>query len=271
MADDDQVAEVSEEIAPSETDWRAGLPEDLQQDASLQHIGSVEAMAKSYVNAQKMVGSDKVAIPGNWATDEDWEQVYTKLGRPTDPSEYELELGENANEDFTDWFRQAAHGAGLSPRQAQKLASQYEEFTGGIKTQTEASLEQHRSEVETELRKEYGKDFEDKMQTANDLVKEFDAPDLTEIVLQDGTLLGDNPDLVRFMVRMSDYISSEISEDGLAGRDSRPGVNDQDLQDQISTLTAKNSPYWEKHHPDHGRIVNQVLSLREQMNGEQGD
>jgi len=33
-------------------------------------------------------------------------------------------------------------------------------------------------------------------------------------------------------------------------------------------LTAKNSPYWEKHHPDHDRVVAEVLQLREQLYGE---
>ena len=103
------------------------------------------------------------------------------------------------------------------------------------------------------------------MARANELVREFDAPDLTEIRLSDGSLLGDNPELIRFMVRLSDYIAEQVSEDGLAGRDSRPGLSDQDIQARISDLTAKNSPYWEKHHPDHDRMVNEVLRLREQI------
>mgnify|MGYP003133283919 CR=1 FL=1 len=267
MSEQEQVAEVSEEIAPSD-DWRESLPQEISADPSIQHIGSVEAMAKSYINAQKMVGADKVAIPGNWATDEDWEQVYSKFGRPDQPSDYELELGDGSNEEFTNWFRDAAHSAGLSERQAQRLATQYEEFAGGQVEVSEASLEQHRSEVETSLRKEYGKDFDTKMETANQLLTEFDAPDLTEIRLADGTLLGDNPDLVKFMVSIADYIDTEISEDGLAGRESTPGITDQNLQDQIMGLTAKNSPYWEKQHPDHTRIVNQVLHLRGQLHGE---
>jgi hypothetical protein len=70
------------------------------------------------------------------------------------------------------------------------------------------------------------------------------------------------------MVNISDYVAEQISEDGLAGRDSRPGLSDEDLQSRMSEMTAKNSPYWERMHPDHDRVVNEVLRLREQLHGE---
>jgi hypothetical protein len=262
---EEQVAAAAEATTPSDgTDWRSSLSPELATNPSLQHIGSVEAMAKSYINAQKMVGAEKIAIPGSWATDEDWQQVYTKLGRPQKPEDYEL--GETEG-DFADWFKETAHVTGLTSQQAQKLAAAYEEYAGQAQTLDEAGLEARRAEIETELRQEYGRGYDDKMARANELLTQFEAPDLTEIQLADGSLLGDNPEIVRFMVRLSDYVAEQISEDGLAGRDSRPGLSDQDIQARISDLTAKNSPYWEKHHPDHDRMVNEVLRLREQIGG----
>jgi hypothetical protein len=264
---DEQVAEapVATGEAPSGSeDWLAALPPELSADPALQHIGSVEAMAKSYINAQKMVGAEKLAIPGNWATEEDWDLVYNKLGRPAEAGDYDLGDMEG---DMADWFRQAAHQSGLSDRQAAKLAEAYGEFAGQATVMSEEAMETHRENIEQELRQEYGGDFDDKMARANELLKEFDAPDLTEIQLADGSLLGDNPELVRLMVNISDYVAEQISEDGLAGRDSRPGLTDEDLQSRLTDMTAKNSPYWEKMHPDHDRVVNEVLRLREQIYG----
>ena len=37
-----------------------------------------------------MIGADKVAIPGKHATDDDWNVVYTKLGRPNEAKDYNL-------------------------------------------------------------------------------------------------------------------------------------------------------------------------------------
>jgi hypothetical protein len=263
---DEQVAEAAEATTPSDDDWRASLSPEITSDPSLQHIGSVEAMAKSYINAQKMVGADKVAVPGSWATDEDWAGVYNKLGRPEKPDGYEL--GDTASGDFADWFKGAAHTTGLSNRQAAQLAAAYEEFSGQTSALSDEQMEARRAEVETELRQELGGRYDDKMQRANEMLKEFDAPDLTEIKLADGGLLGDNPELVKFMLKLSDYVTEQVSEDGLAGRDSRPGISDTDLQSRISDLTGKGSPYWEKMHPDHERSVNEVLQLREQLFGD---
>jgi len=260
------VAPVETGEAPSD-DWKSSLPTELQSDPSLQHIGSVEGMAKSYINAQKMVGAEKLAIPGNWATDEDWDLVYNKLGRPQDPAEYEFNLGEDSNQEFTDWFRETAHKTGLSARQAAALADSYQEFAGSALQQTDTQLEENRQAVEAELRQEYGGDFQDKIDAAVTLLDEFDAPDLVDLRMQDGSSLGDNPDLVRLFVRVAEYINKEVSEDGLAGRDSRPGLSETDIQARISQLSQKGSPYWEKTHPDHDRTVNEVLRLREQLNG----
>ncbi len=264
---DEQVAEAPVETgqAPSgEADWLDTLPPELSADPSLQQIGSVEAMAKSFINAQKMVGAEKVAIPGNWATDEDWELVYNKLGRPQESGDYDL--GEMSG-DMADWFRDEAYKSGLTDRQASRLAKAYEEFSGQQVSMSEEAIEAHRNEIADELRKEYGGEFEAKLERANDLLREFEAPDLSDIQLADGTLLGDNAELTRFIVRLSDYVAEQMSEDQLAGRDSRPGISESDLQARISEMTAKNSPYWEKMHPDHDRIVNEVFRLREQLHG----
>jgi hypothetical protein len=39
-----------------------------------------------------MIGSDKIPVPNKYATDEDWQAVYSKLGRPESPDAYEFNL-----------------------------------------------------------------------------------------------------------------------------------------------------------------------------------
>ena len=264
---EEQGAEAAEEATTPSDDWKSSLDPTYASDPSLQHIGSFDALAKSYINAQKMVGAEKVAIPGSWATEEDWNGIYNKLGRPEAPDKYELELGENADADFSDWFKNTAHGVGLSTQQAQKLAAAYGEYTGNAQQVTDEQIESRRAEVETELRKELGNNYDDKLQSANAMLQELEAPDLTEIALADGSLLGDNPDLIKLMVRVNEYVKEQVGEDALAGRESRPDVSDEDLQNRISELTQSDSPYWVKMHPDHDRVVAEALRLREQLNG----
>ena len=267
---EEQVAEVAQAETPSEgEDWRSMISEDLRGDASLQHIGSIDAMAKSYINAQKMVGADKIAIPGNWGTDEDWGLVYNKLGRPDTPEAYELELSEDAS-GFDDWYRQTAHKIGLNNRQAAALAAEYEEFAQANlqpRQMSDADYAAYEEQVTTQLREDLGNNWEDRLSLANDMLAEFDAPQLSEVQLSDGTLLGDNPEMIKFFVSVAEAVVDATGEDGFAGRDSRPSVSDTELQDRISQLTQQNGPYWQKEHPDHDRIVDEVFRLREVLHG----
>ena len=84
---EEQVAEVAETaVAPSEqavvTDWKQELPDDLRDHPSIANMQDVTSLAKSMVHAQSLVGADKIAVPGKWADEQDWNQVYDKLGSP---------------------------------------------------------------------------------------------------------------------------------------------------------------------------------------------
>ena len=87
---EEQVSQPSVSETPVETSWRDSLSDDIKGDASLENINDINSLAKGYVHAQRMVGADKIALPGKYATEDDWQQVYTKLGRPDSPENYEL-------------------------------------------------------------------------------------------------------------------------------------------------------------------------------------
>ena len=64
------------------------IPEEYKEEKALQNFTNMKDFVKSYVNAQRLVGANKVAIPNKMATEEDWEEVYKKLGRPDKPEGY---------------------------------------------------------------------------------------------------------------------------------------------------------------------------------------
>jgi len=267
---EEQVAEAPVDTgqAPSEAaafDFRQHIDEGLRDDPSLSSYKDINGMAKSLINAQKMVGADKVAIPGTWGTDQDWGQVYDKLGRPTEPGAYEFEVGENIPETSMEWFREVAHEVGLNNAQAQQLLESYSGHLGASTTITNEALEQHRVQVETDLKKEWGDEFGRKMAAANDVVDNFTEGldvDLREMVMADGTLLGDDPKIMRMFANVADFISERLGEDQFSGRDNEPGLTNADIQKQINELTRPGSPYWDKQHPEHDNTVNETLRLR---------
>ncbi len=267
--------EGSGESAPA--DWKAGLSEELQRDPSIAHIPDVETMAKSYVNAQRMVGADKIAIPGNHGTDEEWDQVYTKLGRPDAPEGYELEMnnvpdGMAANPELIGWFQNTAHKVGLTPKQAQTLADEYNVMAGQAEqSPDDAAIEAEAREQEgiRELQREYGKAFDNKVNIAKAVLQEHGGDGLLELTLSDGRPLGSHPDLVRTFANIGDMMRSRLGEDSIKAPKSDGSITPDDAQRELAKIEAPGGPYWDRNHPGHSAAVADALRLREFVHGDE--
>ena len=270
---EEQVAEVVADAAVAQSvpdDWRSMIPEEIRDHKSLAHFTDVGAMAKSLVNAQSMIGADKVAIPGKHATDEDWGEVWRKLGRPDSPDGYELvnEMPEGIeqNDDMLNWFRTTAHEIGMTPSQAQKMLGKYNQFLGTQIGADEGQVEQLRETTEIELKKEYGAAYADRITNGNAVMQEFGGEGLTELQMADGRLLGDHPDIIKMMVNVSEFINSKIGEDVLAGNKSSGGLTPDDAKAKLSDIRAPGSPYWDQRHPEHQFYVQEGLRYQEMLN-----
>lgn len=267
MADETtQVAEPVAEAAPAPSDdWKASLPDDLRDDKSIATIQDIPNLVRSFKNAQSMIGADKVVLPGKYATDEDYNEFYSKTGRPDTPDGYELEMGENPNEEMGNWFRETAHQFGLNGKQAQGLLTAYnalEQNQAQAQTENYQELQQA---VSKELKKEYGDAFDDRLALGNGLVNEFGGgKELSELQLADGTRLGDSPAFIRFAVKAGEYIREKVSEDAFEGIEKTGvGMSPSEAQSQLVSLEAPNSPLWDNKHPQHDWAVKERNRLYE--------
>jgi hypothetical protein len=267
VSDEEQVAEVSEEVAPS-GDWKDNLPEEIKGHSALGPINDVENLAKAYVNASSMIGRDKIPLPGDHASADDWAEVFDRLGRPESADAYQLDAGEEANDELVGWFKSTAHDIGLNNQQAQQLVSAYNEMVGA---QAEAGpdLEMVRDQVSADLRKEYGPAFDDRMALANGLVQNFGGEEMTEIELADGTLLGDNPGFIKAMVAVGEYIRDKVSEDDFAGIEkSDLSMTPAEINEKIRVIEAPDSPLWSNAHPQHTAMMQERNRLYEMLYGD---
>ena len=81
--------------------------------------------------------------------------------------------------------------------------------------------------------------------------------------LQDGTRIGDHPEIIKGLQRLQDM----MSEDKILGTESENVDTVKDIESEISALSNdKNGPYWNRSHPDHDKVVQQVYTLREMLN-----
>ena len=238
------------------------LPEDLRMVPSLRNFTDPAALAKSYVHAQRMIGADKIPLPGKTATDEDWANVWAKLGRPQAPSEYELNF-ENPvfAENELESFKKSAFEAGLNNRQVERMAKFLEETVSGANSSRSEIAEKAVYEAEQELRQEFGQAFEQRMALAYNAAKQLlgDADMLDEVQLADGRMLGDHPQVVRMFAKLAE----QIGEDKLLGETSELIMTPQEAGQRIAEMTRRDSPYWDKLHPEHDTYVDEVLRLRD--------
>ena len=275
---DEQVAEAPAEAgqAPSgegaetqaETTWRDSLSDDIRDHASLTTIQDVDNLARSYVHAQSMVGADKIPIPGKWADNDDWSEVYSRLGRPDTSKGYEFELPEGHDENLVGWFADQAHAIGLNNRQANSLIKAWNEMSGERVEAENVDTNANRAQIVADMRKEFGNAFDDKIALGNGLIENFGDEGLPEIVLADGTPLTDHPAFIRTLINAADYIHQNISEDAVVGNKDNISMTPQEAQDKVNELMRPDSPYWDRGHPMHEQTVREVQELMQDIHPE---
>ena len=256
-------AEVQQE--KQETNFKDLIPKDFQEEKSLQNFNNMEDFVKSYLSAQRLVGANKVAIPNKMATDDDWQEVFDKLGRPKSPDDYKYDFKENEiDQTQLKNFNETAHRLGLLPKQAERLIKFYQEMNGESEQAKLVTAEAKQVEVESLLKKEFGPEYNKRLDQAKKLAIDTLGSDiLNQTILKNGSRLGDNPDVIKAFSMLAD----KLSEDEIIKGDGTGYMTASELEKEISELTEDGSPYWSKAHPNHKKAVEQVLKLREQLNG----
>ena len=248
--------------------WKDSISEEYRVDPNIEKFTEIDALAKSYINATKMIGQDKVAIPNNNSTDDQWNEVYAKLGRPESADKYALDVKSevvNLDEGAIKSFAEQSHKLGLNNKQAQGILEFYKNNMEGSAQQAKIDTETAQSQAEQELRQEWGRDFEGKVKQAGALAKANINPEVLDMTLSNGTRLGDHPEIIKGFAK----IAGMMSEDKIVATESENVNTIADIESEISAITNDtNGPYWNKQHPDHDKLVQQVYTLREMLNAD---
>ena len=249
------------QAAPEQTgSWLDGLEEEYKSNPLINKWESLNDFAKTHLNAQKLIGADKIAIPGKAATDEEWQSVYQRLGAPEDPQQYSLERADVFDENTFEAFRNTAYEVGLSNKQAEKISNYFENQVREGQEVLAQRAEEARFNGEQELRQEFGQNFEKKLAQAQSAARTVigDTEVFDEIQLADGRKLGDHPAIIRTFSRMAEM----LGEDGLVGEPTEVVMSSQDAQKLIQEHMQPNTPFTVAGHPGHDAAVAEVLRLR---------
>ena len=225
-----------------------------------------------------MIGYDKIAVPNENSSIEQWNDTWSKLGRPSEPSKYELNIrdslpeGMEPDENLAGAFKEKAHAIGLNTKQAQEIVSWVNEMQGQV---PDAGAEFEKNAVALEeqskitLQKEFGKAFDDKVNIAKSVLREYGGEGLLDLQLADGTQLSNNPFLVKTFANIGDFMKTRLGEDTLKGSKSQSGaMTPNEAQIELDKVMVKNGPYWNRDDPGHQQAVARAYQLNGCIAGE---
>mgnify|MGYP001287459201 CR=1 FL=1 len=203
----------TEVVENQEVNFKDLIPENFREEKALDNFNNMEDFVKSYLHAQKLVGADKIPVPNKHATDEDWNEVFKRLGAPDSPEGYQYNLkDQEMDTGQLQQFNQTAHRLGLLPKQAEGLIKFYNELNGNIASNQEDQAAEAQLATETELKKEFGPTYTKRLDQAKKLATETLGNEmLNNTVLKDGTRLGDSVEVIKAFSMLADKLSEEIT------------------------------------------------------------
>lgn len=241
--------------------WKECLPEELRNESCLDSVKNLSGMAKSFVNAQKMIGKNKIALPSENSTQEELDAFYSALGRPAAAAEYktdavELPEGITLDDGVVNQFREFAFQQGLNQQTFEKaLAFDIQRFQAAQK----AALDAHNLEYDTtmaKLQQQYGNNLPARIAQVDKALTTFG---IKEIFLEKG--LTNNYQIFEALAN----IGASISESRLKAGD--VPQNFATPQQQLEELYADpKNPIYHMDHPGHDKAVAEAKRLMALVN-----
>lgn len=182
------------------------LPEEIRNTALIQETKDFESLVGQAINAQKLLGRKTIEEPQEDWSDEKWDELYTKLGRPEDAKDYgDAEaLQEKYKEILNDTplegseiegWNDVFHKAGLSSRQAEILQQAYLNDRMGIIAESKESLSKEIHEQTAALRQQWGDEYTVNLNIANQAYDKL-APDSLKDFIDQNPAFANNEGLL---------------------------------------------------------------------------
>jgi hypothetical protein len=221
--------------------------------------GPGDALA-SYSGLEAMLGQDRIALPGKDAKPDDWDRVWTKLGRPEKPEGYAFSRPEGFagySDDFAAAFRGEAHKHGLSAKQAAALHDWWVGQAQGLLGSAEAERSAAATQLKGEIEAAWGLARDEKLAAARRAARHFGLgeAELSQLEGLSGSMA---------MLQGLASIGEGLKEDRLAGGAGGPGLTSESARAELSRLEGDASfraAYLDSGHPGHAEAVRRMTEL----------
>ncbi len=240
--------------------WKDALPDEIKNAPFMQNVADVPTLAKNFANAQKLIGADKIPVPGQHSSKEEWAAVFQKLGLPKALDEYKFDLEKDVEVDqgFLDKFKAVAHQAGVLPSQAKMMA---DFFGKNSKDSFNSQVEEQKGKIKADLdalKKDWGQSYDEQMAKARAALNEFTDPVEREQLKVLG--LGHNTTFLKLLAKFGGTLAEgKIRESGDGGGFSLTPSQARAELDAIKSNVKH--PYYVKDHEGHVAAKQKVRDL----------
>jgi len=242
--------------------WRDTLPEELKNDPTLQNLKDVESLAKTVVHQQKMIGS-RVPMP---KTDEEKSELYGKLGRPDEPTKYEVTIPDTHKDYFQEAavneFKNVAHKIGLNNEQVSALIDYQVAQINYQAENQQSSMAVQKEEAETALKQEWGFEYDRNVRAAQRALQVYGDDEILQLM---NTEAGNHPAVIKLFARLGKDVTEDMAKNT---QNNRLSVSPLDAKQEIEkVMSDPKHAYFNAGHKDHRAAVEQMRQLHEKVFG----
>ena len=253
------------DVAPAAFDISV-LDESMRSEPSLASIKTIPDLAKGYVSAQKLIGTNRLPAPAdNWG-DKEWGDLYNKLGRPEAPEGYELpkdvqlKAGLEFDKDKTKAAFTELHKLGLSKKQAEGVMRHYLGSVNSSAEAEETARQQAYASGTEALKRTHGDRYDAVVGIAKGVLGRFGGEEFTNLLTT--MKLDSHPQVVEFLYKVGQVMSEDTMRTG--GGVNMPVGDAAQAQIEIRKLEGDaefQKAYNTKEHPGHNDAVDRIMYL----------
>lgn len=207
----------------------SSLPESLRNEPSLQTFTSVDNLAKSYVNAVKKIGGNPDHLVQLPQEGESRDNFYNQIGRPETPDGYNF--GTEPGDNRLDFFKDAVHKIGLTQDQATNMLQLYAAVENEQSKASDRANADFAVESQIELKREWGVDYDSKIDMAQRAFAQFATPEFSKIM--DETGIGNHPELLKAFSKVGEAMGDDKL---VVGSGRAVGMSPQQAKEEIESL-----------------------------------
>jgi hypothetical protein len=198
--------------------WRAGLPDDLKTNEAFVPYKTVGDFAKAHIEtatkAKELEGKLSNSIPKlrENATQEERDQFFNSLGRPTKPEEYEFVNEDKNAPEWTASWKQDLHRLGLPKETAKQLSGLFDAKIQGMVEAHNAVIQKEIGEAQAKLKTELGDKYDASIELASRLWKKETDTDFDKAFT--GESSANRFTMIRFLLKMAAKTGEDNSQRG---------------------------------------------------------